>query len=212
MHQQHSQNAYHLAQNIRQWGENRTNETTIILIYMRGNDCIPMSLALCEIVKKCCQHWLTNHDAMECWGVVKILLFFWLPPSPRVAAEINSDWAATGSAQQRCTGTLRRFYLVILCSLKTFIYKQKTFHKILRMITTKWTETDPKRVIVGFGNWGNHRDSIIRGHWRGAVKAIKDKLKRWCELVDVHEFMTSKLCCCCKVCWSCFCLLYSSSL
>ena len=44
--------------------------------------------------------------SMECWGVVKILLVFvfffgchWAP-SPRVTAEINSDWAATGSAQQ----------------------------------------------------------------------------------------------------------------
>jgi hypothetical protein len=80
---------------------------------------------------------------------------------------------------------------------KTFIYKQKTFHKILQMITTKRTEADPKKVIVGFGNWGNPRDSIIRGHRRGPVKEIKEKLKRWCELVDVDEFRTSKLCCCC---------------
>ncbi len=29
------------------------------------------------------------------------------------------------------------------------------------------------------------------------MKEIKVKLKRWCELVDVDEFWTSKLCCCC---------------
>ncbi len=48
-----------------------------------------------------------EHRSMECWGVVKILLVFcfffgchWAP-SPRVTAEINSDWAATRSAQQQ---------------------------------------------------------------------------------------------------------------
>jgi hypothetical protein len=65
------------------------------------------------------------------------------------------------------------------------------------MIMMKRTETDPKKVIVGFDNWGNPRDRIIRGHRRGAVKEIKEKFKRWCELVDVDEFWTSKLCCCC---------------
>ncbi len=81
---------------------------------------------------------------------------------------------------------------------KSYICKQKTFHKILQMITMKRTEMDPKKVIVGFGNWGNSRDSIIiRGHRRGPIKEIKDKLKKWCELVDVDEFWTSKHCCCC---------------
>ncbi len=49
-------------------------------------------------------------------------------------------------------------------SFKSYLFKQKTFRKILRKITTKRTATDPKTVIVGFGNWGAARDSIIRGH------------------------------------------------
>jgi hypothetical protein len=52
-------------------------------------------------------------------------------------------------------------------------------------------------MIVSFRNWGNPRDSIIRGYQRGRVKEIKDKLKRWCELINVNEFQASKLCCCC---------------
>jgi hypothetical protein len=40
-------------------------------------------------------------------------------------------------------------------------------------------------------------NSIIRGHHRGPVKEIKDRLKGWCELVEVDEFPTLKLCCCC---------------
>jgi hypothetical protein len=42
-----------------------------------------------------------------------------------------------------------------------------------------------KQVIVGFGNWKNPRDSIIRGHCRGPVKEIMDELQKWCEVVDV---------------------------
>ncbi len=80
---------------------------------------------------------------------------------------------------------------------KTYIFKQKTFHKILQVITMKQTQTDPKKVIVGFGNWGAPRESIIQGYCRGAVKGIKEKLKRWCKLVDVNKFQTSELCCCC---------------
>jgi hypothetical protein len=44
---------------------------------------------------------------------------------------------------------------------KKHIYKQKTFVKNLQRITTKKSELDKKQVIVGFGNWGNPRDSII---------------------------------------------------
>jgi hypothetical protein len=62
--------------------------------------------------------------------------------------------------------------------LTSFIYKQKTFHKILQMIMMKQTEMDSKKVIVG------------------PVKGIKGNLKRLCELVDVDEFWMSKLCCC----------------
>jgi hypothetical protein len=71
---------------------------------------------------------------------------------------------------------------------KTYIFKQRTFHKILQMIMMKQTKRDPKKVIISFGNWGNPRDSIIRGHRRGPVKEIQEKLKKWYELVDVNEF------------------------
>jgi hypothetical protein len=49
-----------------------------------------------------------------------------------------------------------------------------------------------KQVLVGFGNWSNPRDSILRGP---PVKEIKDKVQKWYEVVDVDEFQTSKLCC-----------------
>jgi hypothetical protein len=46
-------------------------------------------------------------------------------------------------------------------SFKTYIYKQKTFEKILQRITAKKTQMDNKQVTISFGNWGNPCDSII---------------------------------------------------
>jgi hypothetical protein len=81
---------------------------------------------------------------------------------------------------------------------KTFIKKQKTFHKICQKITKKEHINDTSiKPIVGFGDWSNPRDCIIRGHKRGPVKEIKKDLKRWCMVVDVDEFRTSKCCSCC---------------
>ena len=44
-------------------------------------------------------------------------------------------------------------------------------------ITGKNNINDPKRVLVGFGNWSSQKDSIIRGHCRGPVVALKRELK-----------------------------------
>jgi hypothetical protein len=75
------------------------------------------------------------------------------------------------------------------------IYLQtKDFCENLQRITTKKSDLDKKQVIVSFGNWGNPRDSIIRGHRRGPVQEVKNKLQKWCEVLDVDEFCTSKLC------------------
>jgi hypothetical protein len=58
-------------------------------------------------------------------------------------------------------------------------------------------QTDNKQVIVSFGNWDDLQDSIIEGHCRGPVQEVKNKLQKWCEVVDVDEFHTYKLCCYC---------------
>jgi hypothetical protein len=61
----------------------------------------------------------------------------------------------------------------------------------------KKSQRDDKQVIVGFGNLSNPHDSIIQGHHRGSVQQVKNKLQKWCEVVDVDEFLISKLCCHC---------------
>jgi hypothetical protein len=78
-------------------------------------------------------------------------------------------------------------------SSKKYIYKQKTFVKILQRITIKKSQLDKKQVIISFENRGNPQASIIRGHCRGPVQEVKNKLQKWCEVVDVDEFCTSKL-------------------
>ena len=84
---------------------------------------------------------------------------------------------------------------------KTFIQKQKTFNEICKSITKKRHINDTSiNSYIGFGDWSNPNDSIIKGHKRGPVLEIKKTLKKWCKVVDVDEFRTSKLCCCCSHC------------
>lgn len=80
----------------------------------------------------------------------------------------------------------------------TYIKKQIVFVDLCKDITKKRHKLDNSVTsIVGFGNWSNSRDSIIRGHRRGPVKEIKRELSKWCKVIDVDEFRTSKLCCHC---------------
>ena len=58
----------------------------------------------------------------------------------------------------------------------TYIYKQKTMNELCKKITGKNNISDPKKVLVGFGNWSSQKDSIIRGHRRGQVVALKREL------------------------------------
>jgi hypothetical protein len=80
----------------------------------------------------------------------------------------------------------------------TYIKQQAKFRSLCKTITKKKNKFDDStKTIVGFGDWSNPNDSIIRGHRRGPVLKLKEELKRWCKVVEVKEFRTSKLCCCC---------------
>jgi hypothetical protein len=80
----------------------------------------------------------------------------------------------------------------------TYIKQQAKFRSLCKAITKKKNKFDDStKTIVGFGDWSNPHDSIIRGHKRGPVLKLKEELKRWCKVVEVNEFRTSKLCCCC---------------
>ena len=78
-----------------------------------------------------------------------------------------------------------------------FIKEKQEFNKLCKMISHKEKISEPNKTLVGFGDWSNPRDSIIRGHRRGPVKKLKNELRRWTKVVDVDEYRTSKLCCAC---------------
>ena len=79
----------------------------------------------------------------------------------------------------------------------SYIFKQKTMNELCKKITGKKQINDNKKVLIGFGDWSTQKDSIIKGHRRGPVVELKNRLKKWCKLVEVDEFRTSKLCCRC---------------
>jgi transposase len=75
--------------------------------------------------------------------------------------------------------------------------KKKVITDLCKKISNKNKITDKDNTIVGFGNWSNPHDSIIRGHRRGPVLELKKELAKWTKVIDVDEFRTSKLCCLC---------------
>ncbi len=72
---------------------------------------------------------------------------------------------------------------------KSFIAKEITLVKMCKSISRRNTKT-----IVGFGNWSNPSNSIIKGNRRGPVQELKDHLRRLVRVVDIDEYKTSKLC------------------
>ena len=73
-------------------------------------------------------------------------------------------------------------------------YQQKKIIEICKMLSGKTKPEDERNVIVGWGNWSNPNNSIIKGHKRGPVKRIIKELRRWCKVEVIDEYNTSKRC------------------
>ena len=73
-------------------------------------------------------------------------------------------------------------------------YQQKKIIEICKMLSGKTRPDEEKNVIVGWGNWSNPNNSIIKGHKRGPVKRIVKELRRWCRVEMIDEYNTSKRC------------------
>jgi transposase len=73
-------------------------------------------------------------------------------------------------------------------------YQQKKIIEICKMLSGKTRPEQERNVIVGWGNWSNPNNSIIRGHKRGPVKRIVKELRRWCRVETIDEYNTSKKC------------------
>ena len=72
---------------------------------------------------------------------------------------------------------------------RRYVLRQRTLRSMCQDLTSK----AGKRTLVGFGDWSN-KDSagIIRKCPIGPVKKFQDCLKRYCTVVSVDEYKTSK--------------------
>ena len=73
-------------------------------------------------------------------------------------------------------------------------FQQKKIVEICKMLSGKVRPEEERNVIVGWGNWSNPNNSIIKGHKRGPVKRIVKELRKWCRVETIDEFNTSKKC------------------
>jgi len=73
-------------------------------------------------------------------------------------------------------------------------FQQKKIVEICKMLSGKTRREEERNVIIGWGNWSNPNNSIIKGHKRGPVKRIVKELRRWCRVETIDEFNTSKKC------------------
>ena len=73
---------------------------------------------------------------------------------------------------------------------KRFIYCQKKLHSLCKRLT----ERSGKRTIVGFGDWSNQNNGTIKKCQSGPVKRLEKELKRYCRVVSIDEYRTSKTC------------------
>jgi hypothetical protein len=73
--------------------------------------------------------------------------------------------------------------------LRSFIFMKK----ILRQLCERLVPGG-QRVVIGFGDWGN-RDvaGIIKKSPAGPVKAFERELARYCTVVSIAEYRTSKV-------------------
>ena len=76
---------------------------------------------------------------------------------------------------------------------KRFRFCQKKLNDVCRSLTAAYG----KKTIIGFGDWSNQDGGVIKKCQSGPVKRLETELKRYCKVVRVDEFRTSKLCYCC---------------
>ena len=78
---------------------------------------------------------------------------------------------------------------------KRFIYCQKKLHSLCKRLT----ERSGKRTVVGFGDWSNINNGSIKKCQSGPVRRLEKELKKYCRVVSIDEYRTS------KTCNSCYC-------
>lgn len=75
-----------------------------------------------------------------------------------------------------------------------FMQKQRATEHMISDVTATRTHRDQKEVLIAYGNAAMNN---MRGCQPVVQKALRRKLASRCMLIDVCEFRTSRLCCCC---------------
>ena len=75
-------------------------------------------------------------------------------------------------------------------SFRSYCRGKATMHKICESIVSK------KKTLVGFGDF-SQKHGLVKKHPTAPIKKFKNELRKYCDVVDVDEYNTSKTCNCC---------------
>jgi hypothetical protein len=75
-------------------------------------------------------------------------------------------------------------------SFRSYCRGKATLHKICESIVGK------KKTLVGFGDF-SQQHGLVKKHPTAPIKKFKNELRKYCDVVDVDEYNTSKTCNCC---------------
>ena len=75
-------------------------------------------------------------------------------------------------------------------SFRSYCRGKATLHNICESIVGK------KKTLVGFGDF-SQQHGLVKKHPTAPIKKFKNELRKYCDVVDVDEYNTSKTCNCC---------------
>lgn len=76
-------------------------------------------------------------------------------------------------------------------SFRSYCRGKATIHKICKSIV------EDKKTLVGFGDFSQKR-GLVRKHPTAPIQKFKNELRKYCDVIDVDEWGTSKICNSCK--------------
>jgi hypothetical protein len=75
-------------------------------------------------------------------------------------------------------------------SFRSYCRGKATLHKICESIVEK------KKTLVGFGDF-SQQHGLVKKHPTAPIKKFKNELRKYCDVIDIDEYNTSKTCNCC---------------